>query len=131
MLEVPRRIVYPNGLHEDVLGKHVNFRGGMFETEDTELIEKLQKHRLFNAAPGVPGAFWIYTPPRDIEAELAAAKEEAAKKDKELEELKASLEKIAKEKEAEEEAAEAKKNAKTANVKEKAEMQVPPPTPKT
>lgn len=96
ILETPRRIAYPNGLFEDVPGKHATFRGGMYDTEDEAEIAKLKSHKLFNSKPGVPGAFWEYVPPRDVEAELAqktAEAEELRKRVAELEE--ASSKKVA------------------------------------
>lgn len=91
IVETPRRVVYPNGLFEDIRGKHITFKGGMFETEDPEEIEFLTKKcRLFNQTPGVPGAYWEYVPPRNLEAELAAKDAENEALKQQLAELEAA-----------------------------------------
>lgn len=95
IIETPRRIAYPNGLFEDVPGKHAAFRGGIYETEDETEIAKLKSHKLFNSKPGVPGAFWEYVPPRDVEAELAQKTAEAEELRKRVAELEASAPKKA------------------------------------
>lgn len=119
ILETPRRIAYPNGLFDDVPGKHAIFRGGMYETEDQDEIALLMKHKLFNAKPGVPGAFWEYVPPRDVEAELAQKTAEAEDLRKQLAELQSE-----KGKQPTEEAAAPKKPAKK-QVTESAESETP------
>lgn len=95
IIETPRRIAYPNGLFEDVPGKHAAFRGGIYETDDEVEIAKLKSHKLFNSKPGVPGAFWEYVPPRDVEAELAQKTAEAEELRKRVAELEASAPKKA------------------------------------
>lgn len=82
--DTPRQIIYPTGLAEVIPGSWIQFQGGMFETEDEAEIAWLQKHRLFGQQVGVPGSFWVYVQPRNLEEELA-------QKDAELAELKEKL----------------------------------------
>lgn len=85
--DTPRQIIYPTGLAETIPGSWIQFQGGMFETEDETEIAWLKKHRLFGKEVGLPGAFWVYVPPRDLEAELAAKDVAMAELQKRFEEL--------------------------------------------
>lgn len=78
--------MYPTGLSEVVQGKWHQFQGGLLEVEDEADIAWLKKHKFFNQTPGVPGSFWVYVAPRDLEKELAAKEAELVEARKIIEE---------------------------------------------
>ena len=56
----------------------VNFSNYFYETENEDEIVWLKRHRMFSETPGNPSSFWVFIPPRNVEAELEAEKARVA-----------------------------------------------------
>jgi len=56
----------------------IHFSNWFYETEDEDEIVWLKRHKMFSETPGNPSSFWVFVPPRNLEAELAAEKARTA-----------------------------------------------------
>ena len=93
-VKAPSREHFPDGTWSDHLEETIQFKNGVFETEDDKQIEWLKKHKLFSEINGIEGMFWVYTDIADVHrAELDAL---AKQKDDEIAALKLALEEKAK-----------------------------------